>query len=81
MTVLGEKFDCIQLVDIEGTMHKRPSDSFLDDMTTGATNDDVLSLPVDASEQILTEEEEKWVAKMETIIQFFLDCLQVTCGY
>jgi hypothetical protein len=50
------------------------------DTTMDATNDDVSSLPVDACEQGITEEEDKLVAKMETIIQFFLDCLQVTGG-
>jgi hypothetical protein len=80
LTALGEKFDCIQLVDIEGKMNKRPCDYFVDDTTTGATNDDVSSLPVDACKQGLTEEEEKLVAKMRTIIQFFLDFLQVTGG-
>jgi hypothetical protein len=75
MTALGEKFDWIQLVDIEGAMHTRPGDSFLGETATGATNDDVSSLPVDACEQELIEEEEKLVANMETIIQFFLDCL------
>jgi hypothetical protein len=81
LTALREKFDCIQFVDIEGTMHTRPGDSFMDYTTMGATNDDVLSLPVDACKQGLTEEEEKLVANMETIIQLLLDCLQVTGGY
>jgi hypothetical protein len=81
LTALDEKFDCIQLVDTGGAMHTRPGDSFVDNMTMGATNDDVSSLPVDACEQELIEEEEKLVANMETIIQFFLDCLQVTGGY
>jgi hypothetical protein len=61
-------------------MHTRTGDSFVDDTTTGATNDDVLSLPVGAWEQGLSEEEEKLVAKVETIIEFFLDCLHVTGG-
>jgi hypothetical protein len=77
---LGENFYCIQLVDIEGTKHTRPGDSFMDDTTMGATNNDVNSLLVEACEQGLTEEEEKLVAKMETIIQFFLDFLQVIGG-
>jgi hypothetical protein len=77
---LGEKFDCIKLVYIEGTTHTRPGDSSVDDTTTGDTSNDVMSLLVDASKQGLTEEEEKLVAKLETIIQFFLHCLQVTGG-
>jgi hypothetical protein len=80
LMALGERFDCIQLVYIEGTTHTQPGNSFVDDRKTGATNDDVSSLPVDACEQGLTQEEEKLLAKMETIIQFFLDCLQVTGG-
>jgi Asp-tRNA(Asn)/Glu-tRNA(Gln) amidotransferase C subunit len=52
----------------------------VNDTTTGATNDDVSLLLVDACEEGLREEEEKVVAKMETIIQFFRDCLQVTGG-
>jgi hypothetical protein len=62
-TTLGEKFDCIQLVDIEGKTHTKPGDYFADGMKMVATNNDVTSLPVDASEQGLTEEEEKLVAK------------------
>jgi hypothetical protein len=80
LATLCEKFDCIQLVYIEGTTHMGPGYSFVDDTTVGATNGDVTSLPVDAAEQGLTEEEEKLVAKMETMIQFFMDCLQVTGG-
>jgi hypothetical protein len=73
-------FDCIQLVYIEGIKHTRPGDYFVDDTTTGTTNNDVSSVPVNAIEQELTEEEEQLVAKMEEIIKFFLDCLQVTGG-
>jgi hypothetical protein len=60
--------------------HTRPGDSFVDDTTMTATNDNVSSLPVDACEQGITEEEEQLVAKMKTTIQFFLDYLQVTGG-
>jgi hypothetical protein len=81
MMALGEKFYCIQLVGIEGTTHTRPGDYSVDDTTTGATSDNVPSLRVDVCEQGLTEEEDKLVAKMETIIQFFLDCLHVIGGY
>jgi hypothetical protein len=80
VTALGDNFDCIQLVDIEGTTHTRQSDSFVDDMTTGATKNDVKSLPVDSCEKGLAKEEDKLVVKMETIIQFFLDSLEVTGG-
>jgi hypothetical protein len=75
---LGDKIECIQLVDIEGMTQTRPGDYFADYTKTGATNDDVKSLPIDECEQGLMEDEEKVVAKNETIIQFFLDCLPVT---
>jgi hypothetical protein len=45
----------------------------VDGTAIGATNEGVLSLSVDACEQGLTEEEDKLVAKMETLIQFFPD--------
>jgi hypothetical protein len=77
LTSMGEMFDCIQLVGIDGTM---PGDSFVDVTTTGDTNDNVTSESVDASEQELTEEEEQQVATMEEIVQLFLDCVQVTGG-
>jgi hypothetical protein len=80
MMALCERFDCIQLVDIEEIMHTQPGDFFVDDTITGSTNDYVSSLPADACEQGLVEEEKKLLAEMETIIQFFLDCLQVTGG-
>jgi hypothetical protein len=70
---------CIHSVDLEGTAHTWPGNSFVDDTMMGATNNNVSSLPV-ACEQGLTEEEDKLVAKMETIIQLLLDCLQVTGG-
>jgi hypothetical protein len=81
LMALCEKFDFTQLVDIEGTTHTRPGYSLVDDTTTDVTNDDVSILPVDSCEQGLAEEEEKLVAKMETTIQFFLECLQATGGY
>jgi hypothetical protein len=54
----------------------------MDYTTMGATNEDVFGLPVDSCEQGLMEEEEeeKLLAKMETIMQFFLFCLQLTGG-
>jgi hypothetical protein len=45
-----------------------------------ATNDEVTVDPVESSETALTPEKEALVAKMEEIIQYFLDCLQVTGG-
>jgi hypothetical protein len=40
LTALGEEFDCISRVFVDGKMtDTRPGDSFLDDITTGATDD------------------------------------------
>jgi hypothetical protein len=75
---LGEKFDCIKLVDINGTKHTRPGYSFWDNTTNGGKHDDVLGEPIDMSEQELKEEEEKLVAKIEEIVKNFLDFLHVT---
>jgi hypothetical protein len=60
--------------------HIRPGDSFVDDTTTGTTNDDSEIEPVSHDISDLTSSEEKLIAKMEEIIQFFLDLLQVTGG-
>jgi hypothetical protein len=48
-TALGEEFECIRLVSVDGKVeHKRPEDSFVDDTTTGTTNDDTTMEPVPA---------------------------------
>jgi hypothetical protein len=60
--------------------HKRPGDSFADDTTTGTTNDDTTMEPAPVEEEALTWSEEEMIAKMQDIIQFFLDVLQVTGG-
>jgi hypothetical protein len=40
LTALGKEFDCISLVSVDGiTTDTRPGDSFVDDTTTGATDD------------------------------------------
>jgi hypothetical protein len=81
LAALGEKFTCIRLVAINGKEeHIRPGDSFLDDTTTGSTNDDPELEPVPHDISELTTAEETLIAKMEEIIQFFLDLLQVTGG-
>jgi hypothetical protein len=81
LAVLGEKFTCIRLVAIDGEEeHIRPGDSFVDDTTTGSTNDDPKVEPVPHHIAALTMSEEKLIAKMEEIIHFFLDLLQVTGG-
>jgi hypothetical protein len=47
LAALGEKFTCIRLVAIDSEEeHIRPGDSFVDDTTTGTTNDDSELEPV-----------------------------------
>jgi hypothetical protein len=71
LTALGQHFDCIRLVSVDGEeTHGRPGDSFVDDTTTGVMNDDTT---ID-----LTQSEEDLIGKMQTVIQLFLDLLQVT---
>jgi hypothetical protein len=57
-----------------------PGDSFVDDTTTGPTDDNrhIEAIPFSVSE--LTQEEESLVTRMDEIIQFFLNLLQVTGG-
>jgi hypothetical protein len=52
----------------------------MDDTTMGATADDCNADPADNDVKELTDEEEKLVGRIEDIIQFFLDLLQVTGG-
>jgi hypothetical protein len=81
LAVLGEKFTCIRVVaiyDIEE--HIPPGDSFVDDTMTGTTNDDPELETVSTDRAELTTSEEARIAKMEEIIQFFLDLVQVTGG-
>jgi hypothetical protein len=81
LTALGEEFDCISLVSVDGiTTDTRPGDSFVDDTTTGATYDNHNLEPIPSTVRGLTQEEDRLVARMEGIIQFFLDLLQVTGG-
>jgi hypothetical protein len=78
---LGDKFDCIRLVVVNGVEeHTRPCDSFVDDTTCGATNEDPYIEPTGVKVQQMTESEEKLVTNMQYIVQFFLDILQVTGG-
>jgi hypothetical protein len=81
LAALGDKFDCIRLVVSDGVQeHIRPGDSFVDDTTCGATNDDpdIESTGVEVHQ--LTESEEKLATRMQDIVQFFLGILQVTGG-
>jgi hypothetical protein len=81
LTALGEEFDCISLVSVDGrTTDTRPGDSLVDDTTTGAIDDNHNLDPISSTDRGLTEEEDSLVARMEVIIQFFLDLLQVTGG-
>jgi hypothetical protein len=82
IAALEEKFDFIRLVAVDRVEeHIRPGDSFVDDTMCGVTYDNVDMEPVLASVTNLTDGEEALVGRMEEIIQFFLDLLQVTGGY
>jgi hypothetical protein len=81
LTALGEEFDCISLVSVDGiTTDTRPGDPFVDDTTTGATDYNHNLEPIPSTVRGLTQEEDSLVAQMEVIIRFFLDLLQVTGG-
>jgi hypothetical protein len=72
LAALGEKFTCIRLVGIDGEEeHIRPGDSFVDDTTTGTTNDDSELELVSHVISDLTSSEEMLIAKMEEIIKKF----------
>jgi hypothetical protein len=71
LTALGEELDGI-------TTDTSPGYSFVDDTITGATDDNHNHEPIPSSVRGLTQEEYSLVARMEEIIQFFLDLLQVT---
>jgi hypothetical protein len=81
LTALGEEFDCILLVSVDGiTTYIRPGDSFVDDTTTGATDDNHNIEPISSTVRGLIQEEDSLVARMEVIMKFLLDLLQVTGG-
>jgi hypothetical protein len=81
LKALGEEFDCISLVSVDGiTTDTRPGDSLVDDTNTGATYDNHNLAPIPSTVRGLTQEEDSLVARMEVIIQFFLGLLQVTGG-
>jgi hypothetical protein len=54
--------------------------TFVDNTTTGTTDGNVMKDPVPIEEKELTSDEEATVKRMEDIIQFSLDSLQVTGG-
>jgi hypothetical protein len=69
------------LIAVDGVEeHVRPGDAFVDDTTTGVTNDDTTIEPVDVEVTDLTLSEDELIGKMQMIILFFLDLLQVTGG-
>jgi hypothetical protein len=73
---LLQEFDCISLVSIDSkTTDTRPGDSFVDDTTTGTTDDNHNIDLIPSSVRGLTHKEESLVARMEDIIQFFFDLL------
>jgi hypothetical protein len=48
LTSLGNKFNCIILIAVDGVEeHVHHGDAFVDDTTTGITNDDITMEPVD----------------------------------
>jgi hypothetical protein len=81
LTALGDKFDCIILIAVDGVEeHVRPGGEFVDDTTTGVTDDGTTMEPVEVEVTDLTLSEEDLIGKMQMIIQFFLDLLKVTGG-
>jgi hypothetical protein len=81
LTALEEKSECITLISFDKSkISTRPGDSFVDNTTTGTTDDDVTKDPVPIEKKELTSDEEAMVKRIEDIIQFFLDLLQVTGG-
>jgi hypothetical protein len=79
LTALGQEFECIPLLSVDGTtIDTHPGDSFVNDTTTGATDDNHNIEPIPSSVRGITQEEDSLVARMEDKIQFFLDLLQVT---
>jgi hypothetical protein len=81
LTALGDKFDCIICIAVDGVEeHVRTRDAFVENTNKGVTNDDTTIEPVDVEVTDLTLSEEELIGKMQMIIQFFLDLLQVTGG-
>jgi hypothetical protein len=58
LKALGKEFDCISMVSVDGkTTDTCPGDSFVDDTTTGATDDNHNLDPIPSSVRGLTQEE------------------------
>jgi hypothetical protein len=63
LTTLGEEFDCISLASVDSrTSDTRPGVSFVDDTTTGATDDNHSLDPIPSTVRGLTQEEDILVA-------------------
>jgi hypothetical protein len=81
LNALGHKFDCIRLVAVDGEEEDVCSgNSFVDDTTCGMTNYDTAMEAVPAEVKAPMKSEEELVEKMQSIIQLFLDLLQVNGG-
>jgi hypothetical protein len=81
LTALEDKYECLTLISVhKTTISTRPGGAFVDDTTTGTTDDDVTKEPFPIEEKELTSDEEAMVKRMEDIIQFFIDLQQVTGG-
>jgi hypothetical protein len=56
LTALGEEFECIHLISIDGSSDTtRPGDSFVDVTITGETSDDCNAEPTDQDVKELTD--------------------------
>jgi hypothetical protein len=63
LMTLGEEFDCISLVSVDGTtIDTRPGGSFVDDTTTGATDDNHNIEPIPSPVRRIAQEEDSLVA-------------------
>jgi hypothetical protein len=63
LTALGKEFDCISLVSVEDiTTDTLPGDSFVDDTTTGPTDNNHNLDPISSTVCGLTQEEDSLVA-------------------
>jgi hypothetical protein len=81
LTALVEKLHYVRSVSVNGAAeHVRTGYSFVDDITTGVTNDDTTMDPVPVEVSDLTQSEEELIGQMKIIITLFLDLLQFTVG-
>jgi hypothetical protein len=63
LAALGEEFDCVSLVSVDGiTTDTRPGDSLVDDTTTCATYDNHNLDPISPTVRGLTQEEDSLIA-------------------